>query len=151
MPESTIRLVRNAKWTAKVKLIWPTGHFAEPPIFESIKNIIGRTLYKSSIFNLLLANVCASRLLGVIYISLISSQRYHKAVRNVTPDDVYFGWREQILAGRAESKQKTLLERKESNNKWQAELKSSHNSKSFLSLFCWRHIPPAHLPKLLEH
>ena len=51
------------------------------------------------------------------FIEYYNTRRYHEALGNVTPDDVYFGRKESILHQRAKTKELTIARRREYNMK----------------------------------
>jgi len=52
-----------------------------------------------------------------LFVAYYNYRRYHEALGNVTPADVYYGRRERILSLRKEAKSKILLARLNYNRK----------------------------------
>lgn len=64
------------------------------------------------------------------FIEYYNYHRYHEAIGNVTPADVYYGRREEILRRRVEQKQRTINERLRYNlGRWNLKLKGELKSK----------------------
>jgi len=64
------------------------------------------------------------------FIAYYNHRRYHEAIGNVTPADVYYGRREEILRRREEQKQPTLEQRLRYNlGRWNLKLTSELNPK----------------------
>ena len=51
------------------------------------------------------------------FVEYYNCQRYHEALGNVTPADVYYGRKEYIMARRKEAKRSILQARREYNRK----------------------------------
>ncbi len=64
------------------------------------------------------------------FIDYYNHRRYHEAIGNVTPADVYYGRREEILRRREEQKQRTIEQRLRYNlGRWNLKLKGELSSK----------------------
>ena len=47
------------------------------------------------------------------WVNYYNTQRYHESLRNLTPDDVYYGRGEEILKRRQEIKEATMKNRRQ--------------------------------------
>ncbi len=57
----------------------------------------------------------------VAFVDYYNYLRYHEGIANVTPADIYYGRRDEILAKRKEVKQRTLQQRRDYNRANQGE------------------------------
>jgi hypothetical protein len=49
------------------------------------------------------------------FINFYNKRRYHESLGNVTPDDVFYGRREQIIKAREDKRRLTIMRRKKYN------------------------------------
>jgi len=68
------------------------------------------------------------------FVGYYHSRRYHKALDNVTPDDVYFGRKEAILEARKTLKERTLARRKVVNLQTRPNLSVPNVLKTYMAV-----------------